>query len=78
MGPHNRSITAGTALDGLVRLVAGVNRTDELIWELQDEVQSGNQMLAWLVRKAGGDPVEIGRVPSRHSPTPPEGFRAVV
>jgi hypothetical protein len=40
-----------------------VNITDELIWDLQDQVQRGNQMLARLCEKAGIDPAEAGRLP---------------
>lgn len=40
-----------------------VNDTDELIYELQDQVQRGNQMLARLCEKAGIDPAEAGRLP---------------
>jgi hypothetical protein len=40
-----------------------VNITDELIWDLQDQVQRGNQMLAALCAKAGIDPAEAGRLP---------------
>lgn len=43
-------------------MVIGVD-PNELIWELQDQVQRGNQMLAWLVRKAGGNPDEVGMLP---------------
>lgn len=37
--------------------------TEELIWELQDQVQRGNQMLARLCAKAGIDPAEAARLP---------------
>jgi hypothetical protein len=40
-----------------------VNITDELIWDLMDQVQRGNQMLAELCRKAGIDPAAAGRLP---------------
>jgi hypothetical protein len=40
-----------------------VNDTDELIYELQDQVQRGNQMLARLCEQAGIDPAEAGRLP---------------
>lgn len=51
----------------------GVNDTDELIYELQDQVQSGNQMLAALCRKLGVDPAEAGRLPGE---VPAEAARA--
>ena len=41
----------------------GVNDTDELIYELQDQVQRGNQMLARLCEQAGIDPGEASRLP---------------
>jgi hypothetical protein len=41
----------------------GVNDTDNLIWELQDQVQRGNQMLAALCVKAGIDPDAAGQLP---------------
>lgn len=44
-------------------MVIGGSSTDELVWELQDQVQRGNQMLAWLVAKAGGNPEEVGALP---------------
>jgi hypothetical protein len=40
-----------------------VNDTDELIYELQDQVQRGNQMLARLCEQAGIDPAEAGQLP---------------
>jgi hypothetical protein len=40
-----------------------VNITEELIWDLMDQVQRGNLMLAALCRKAGIDPVAAGRLP---------------
>lgn len=52
-----------------------VNITDELVWEVQDQVQRVERLVRWLVRQAGGDPEVIGRGPDRR--TPPEGFRAV-
>jgi hypothetical protein len=47
-----------------------VNDTDELIYELQDQVQRGNQMLARLCEKAGIDPAEAGRLPGEAVPKP--------
>lgn len=44
--------------------------TDELIWELQDMVQRGNQMIALLCEKAGIDPAEAGRLPGEAVPAP--------
>lgn len=40
-----------------------VNDTDDLIWELQDQVQRLDRKVNWLVSRAGGDPQEIGAVP---------------
>lgn len=53
---------------------SSVNPTDDLIWEVQDQVQSVARKVDWLVRNAGGDPAEIGRIPDRR--TPPGGFPA--
>ena len=41
-----------------------VNITDDLIYEVMDEVQRGNQMLARLCEKAGIDVAEARRLPS--------------
>ena len=41
----------------------GINVTDELVWELQDEVERGNRMLAALCRLGGIDPEEAARLP---------------
>lgn len=43
--------------------VVNVNSTDDLVWELQDQVQGVQQMVSWLVANAGGDPAVIGHVP---------------
>jgi hypothetical protein len=40
-----------------------VNITEDLIWDLQDQVQRASQMLAALCRKAGIDPAEAARLP---------------
>jgi hypothetical protein len=40
-----------------------VNDTDDLIWEVQDQVQRVERKLDWLVSRAGGDPAAIGAVP---------------
>lgn len=50
-----------------------VNDTDEIIWELQDQVQGVAQMLAWVVTRMGGDAAAIGSVPRD---VPPRGVRA--
>lgn len=50
-----------------------INATEEIVWELQDQVQGIGQMLAWLVTRMGGDPAVIGSV-SRDMP--PRGVRA--
>lgn len=52
-----------------------VNVTDDLVWQVQDQVQRVERKVNWLVRHAGGDPAEIERVDRRI--TPPEGFPAV-
>jgi hypothetical protein len=44
--------------------VGSVNVTDDIIWELQDQVQTVGRMVSWLVSQAGGDPDKIGRVPA--------------
>lgn len=54
----------------------GGSSTDELIWELQDQVQRGNQMLAWLVSHAGGNPDEIGALPHDDEAAPAENAEA--
>lgn len=40
-----------------------VDVTDNLIWEVQDQVQRVERMVGWLVSQAGGDPAEAGRLP---------------
>jgi hypothetical protein len=40
-----------------------VNITDDLIWDLMDQVQRVMQMLAALCVKAGIDPAEASRLP---------------
>lgn len=45
-----------------------VNITDDLIYEVMDEVQRGNQMLALLCEKAGIDPAEARRLPGGAAP----------
>jgi hypothetical protein len=50
-----------------------INATEEIAWDLQDQVQGVAQMLAWLVTELGGDPVAIGSVPRD---VPPRGVRA--
>ena len=40
-----------------------VNATDEIVWEVQDQVQRVERKLDWLVSQAGGDPAVIGAVP---------------
>jgi len=45
-----------------------VNITDDLIYEVMDEVQRGNQMLARLCEKAGIDPEEARRLPTDAAP----------
>lgn len=44
-------------------------KIEDLIWEMQDQIQRGNQMLAELCKRAGIDPVEAARLPG-------EGTRA--
>lgn len=51
----------------------GINATEEIVWDLQDQVQGIGQMLAWLVTRMGGDPSVIGSVPRD---VPPAGVRA--
>ena len=43
--------------------MGSVNVTDDIIWELQDQVQGVGRMVSWLVSRAGGDPDEIRRGP---------------
>jgi len=46
------------------RLVKDViNATEEIAWEIQDQVQRVERKLDWLVSQAGGDPAVIGAVP---------------
>lgn len=52
-----------------------VNVTDDLVWQVQDQVQELGRKVDWLVTQAGGDPDAIGRIPDCR--TPPEGFQAV-
>jgi hypothetical protein len=40
-----------------------VNVTDDLVWEVQDQVQRIAQKVDWLVSQAGGDPAAIGALP---------------
>ena len=40
-----------------------VNITDDLIWDVMDQVQRVKQMLAALCEKAGIDPAEAARLP---------------
>ena len=40
-----------------------VNATDEIVWEVQDQVQRVERKVDWLVSQAGGDPAVIGAVP---------------
>jgi hypothetical protein len=44
--------------------LVAVNVTDDIIWELQDQVQGVGRMVAWLVSKLGGDPDVIRRPPA--------------
>lgn len=39
-----------------------INATEDAVWELQDQVQRVERMVAWLVRSAGGDPAVIGDI----------------
>jgi hypothetical protein len=48
--------------------VGVVNITDELVWELQNQVQRGNQMLARLCQAQGIDPAEASRLPDDPEP----------
>lgn len=40
-----------------------INATEEIAWELQDQVQRVERKVDWLVSQAGGDPAVIGAVP---------------
>jgi len=40
-----------------------INATDEIVWEVQDQVQQVDRMVSWLVTRAGGDPAVIRAVP---------------
>jgi hypothetical protein len=40
-----------------------INATEEIAWELQDQVQRVERKVDWLVSQAGGDPAVIGSVP---------------
>ena len=42
----------------------GINVTDELVWELQDQVERGNRMLAALCRHNGIDPEQAAQLPA--------------
>ena len=42
----------------------GINVTDELVWELQDQVERGNRMLAALCVKNGIDPEVAAQLPA--------------
>jgi len=41
-----------------------INATDEIVWEVQDQVQRVERKLDWLVSQAGGDPAVIGAAPA--------------
>lgn len=41
-----------------------VNATDDIVWEVQDQVQRVERKLDWLVSRAGGDPAVIGAIPA--------------
>lgn len=47
-----------------------LNVTDEIVWELQDQVQAGNRMLAALCRANGIDPEQAARMPGDAPPAP--------
>jgi hypothetical protein len=49
---------------------AVINATDDLVWEVQDQVQRVERKLDWLVAQAGGDPAVIGAVPGEAVPKP--------
>ena len=40
-----------------------INATDDIVWEVQDQVQRVERKVDWLVAQAGGDPAAIGAVP---------------
>lgn len=46
-----------------------INVTDDLVWEVQDQVQSLARKVDWLVLQAGGDPAAIGALPGE-APSP--------
>jgi hypothetical protein len=46
----------------------GVNDTDELIYELQDQVQRVDRKVSALLTLAGVDPDEAGRLPGEPAP----------
>lgn len=50
-----------------------VNATDDIVWEVQDQVQRVERKLDWLVSRAGGDPAVIGAVPGE---VPAEAVKA--
>jgi hypothetical protein len=66
---HDRAVTAE---DFRERGAPVINITDDLIYELQDQVQGVAQMLARLCEKAGIDPAEARRLPG----DVPEGAQA--
>lgn len=45
-----------------------VNATDDIVWEVQDQVQRVERKVDWLVSQAGGDPAVIGDVPGEAAP----------
>ena len=51
----------------------GVNDTDDLIWELQDQVQRLDRKVSRLLTLNGVDPEEAGRLPGE---APPEVVKA--
>ena len=50
-----------------------INATEEIAWEIQDQVQRVERKVDWLVSQAGGDPAVIGAVPGGE---PPEVVKA--
>jgi hypothetical protein len=50
-----------------------INATDDIVWEVQDQVQRVERKVDWLVSQAGGDPAVIGAVPGE---APPEVVKA--
>jgi hypothetical protein len=45
-----------------------INATDDIVWEVQDQVQRVERKVDWLVSQAGGDPAVIGAVPGEAVP----------